>query len=279
MSAEDVAVPMAVWRRCLANVGRALAVLVRPVRIDPKTPWLLPRRELAIATVAALVIFVLGMVFIDGPAARAVQQLPHWLHSFFDAITDYGKSGWFLWPLGILFLVLAALPPIASPVQQRVLAAIMVRVGFLFTAIAIPGLFDTIIKRLIGRARPFVGGHLDPTLFHLLVWRPDYASLPSGHATNVFAVLVAFASLWPRTRTYFLIYALLIVFSRVVVTAHYPTDVLTGALVGTVGALMVRRWFAMRRLGFSYGPDGVPHLYPGPSRRRIKAVARAVLAD
>lgn len=279
MSAEDVAAPMAVWRRCFANIGRALAVLVRPVRIDPKTPWLLPRRELAIATVAVVVIFVLGMVFIDAPTARAVQHLPHWLHSFFDAITDYGKSGWFLWPLGILFLVLAALPPIASPVQQRVLAAIMVRVGFLFTAIAIPGLFDTIIKRLIGRARPFVGGHLDPTLFHLFVWRPDYASLPSGHATNVFAVLVAFASLWPRTRTYFLIYALLIVFSRVVVTAHYPTDVLTGALVGTVGALMVRRWFAMRQLGFSYGPDGVPHLYPGPSRRRIKAVARAVLAD
>jgi undecaprenyl-diphosphatase len=63
------------------------------------------------------------------------------------------------------------------------------------------------------------------------------------------------------------------------VTAHYPTDVLTGAVVGTVGALMVRRWFAMRRLGFSYGPDGVPHLYPGLSLRRIKAVARAVLAD
>jgi membrane-associated phospholipid phosphatase len=279
MNAEDVAAPTAVWRRCLANIGTALAALVRPVRIDPKTPWLWPPREMAIAALVALVIFLLGMFFIDGPSASAVQHLPHWLHSFFDAITDYGKSGWFLWPLGILFLVLAGLPPIASPVQRRVLAAIMVRVGFLFTAIAIPGLFDTIIKRLIGRARPFVGGHLDPTLFHLFVWRPDYASLPSGHATNVFAVLVAFASLWPRTRTYVLIYAVLIIVSRVVVNAHYPTDVLAGAVVGTVGALMVRRWFAMRRLGFSYGPDGVPHLYPGPSLRRIKAVARAVLAD
>ena len=279
MSAEDVAAPMAVWRRCLANIGVALTMLVRPVRIDPKTPWLLPARELAIAAAAALLVFVVCMLVIDGPAAEAVRHLPRWLHSFFDAITDYGKSGWFLWPLGIFFLVLAALPPLASPVQQRVLAAIMVRVGFLFTAIAIPGLFDTVIKRLIGRARPFVGGHLDPTLFHLFVWRPDYASLPSGHATNVFAVLVAFSSLWPRTRTYFLVYALLILVSRVVVNAHYPTDVLAGAVVGTVGALMVRRWFAMRRLGFSYGPDGVPHLYPGPSAQRIKAVARAVLAD
>ncbi len=69
--------------------------------------------------------------------------------------------------------------------QQRVLAAIMVRVGFLFTAMAVPGLFDTIVKRLIGRARPLVGGHLDPTLFHPFAWRSDYASLPSGHATTV----------------------------------------------------------------------------------------------
>jgi membrane-associated phospholipid phosphatase len=64
----------------------------------------------------------------------------------------------------------------------------------------------------------------------------------------------------------------------VVVTAHYPTDVLAGALVGTVGALMVRRYFALRRLGFSVGPDGVPHQYPGPSLKRIKSVARDLLA-
>jgi len=51
-----------------------------------------------------------------------------------------------------------------------------------------------------------------------------------------------------------------------------------GALVGTVGALMVRRYFALRRLGFSVGPDGALHQYPGPSLKRIKAVARERLA-
>jgi undecaprenyl-diphosphatase len=91
--------------------------------------------------------------------------------------------------------------------------------------------------------------------------------------------MVAISSLWPWARTYVLIYALMIAVSRVVVTAHYPTDVAMGALVGIVGALMVRRWFAMRRLGFSFGPDGAVHPYPGPSAKRTKAVARAVLAD
>lgn len=279
MSAQDVAAPIAVWRRCLDNVGVALRTLTRRPRIDPKRPWLLPPRELAIAAGVVTVLFVLGMLVIDAPSTRAVERLPHWIVSFFDSITDYGKSGYVLWPLGVLFLLLAALPPLASRMQQRVLAALMVRAGFLFTAVAVPGLFDTTVKRLIGRARPLVGGSLDPTLFHPFAWRSDYASLPSGHATTSFALMVAISSLWPRARTYVLIYALMIAVSRVVVTAHYPTDVAMGALVGIVGALMVRRWFAMRRLGFSFGPDGAVHPYPGPSAKRTKAVARAVLAD
>jgi len=279
MSAQDVAAPLAVWGRCLGNVGIALKTLTRKPRLDPKTPWLWPPRQLAIAAAAALVVFVLGMLFLDAPATRAVQRLPHWVVSFFDSITDYGKSGYVLWPLGLAFLALAALPAFTSRIEQRVLAAIMVRVGFVFTAVALPGLFATTIKRLIGRARPLVGGSLDPSLFQPFAWRSEYASLPSGHATTSFALMVAVASLWPRARTYVLIYALMIAVSRVVVTAHYPTDVAAGAVVGIVGALMVRRWFAMRRLGFSFGPDAVPYPYRGPSLRRIKAVARAALAD
>ena len=90
--------------------------------------------------------------------------------------------------------------------------------------------------------------------------------------------LVAFGTLWPRWRTVLWIYALLIAVSRVVVTAHYPSDVLAAAVVGVVGALLVRRWFALRGLGFSIAPDGVLHQKSGPSLRRIKAVARALLA-
>ena len=142
-----------------------------------------------------------------GPSAH----LPRWVVSVFDEITDYGKSGWFLWPLGILFLLLAALPPVLTPFSQRVLASIMVRVGFLFTAIAVPSLFVTIVKRMIGRARPYVGGSLDPLLFDPFAWVPAYAGMPSGHATTAFAVMVAFGTLWPRARTVLLLYALLIV--------------------------------------------------------------------
>jgi membrane-associated phospholipid phosphatase len=265
-------------RRCATNVAAAFARLTRAPRTHVQNRWLLARQQLAIAVGLAVAVFLLSIFLIDAAAIRGVAQLPRWIVWFFDAITDFGKSGWFLWPLGILFLVLAALPSLPR-MPQLVLAAIMVRVGFLFTAIAVPGLFVNVVKHIFGRARPGVGGSLDPFLFSPFSWPAAYAGLPSGHATTAFSVLVAFGTLWPRARTILWIYALLIAASRVAVTAHYPSDVLAGALVGVTGALLVRRWFALRGLGFSIAPDGILHQKQGSSLRRIKAVARALLAQ
>jgi len=268
-------------RRCATNVVTAVKILARPAKAHApqfwSKPWLLSTQRLAIAAAVALAVFLLGMMFIDAAAIKAVAYLPRWLVWFFDAITDFGKSGWFLWPLGILFLGLAALPGL-SRMSQLVLAAVMVRVGFLFAAIAVPGIFTNIVKHIFGRARPGVGGSVDPTLFSPFSWPAAYASLPSGHATTAFSVLVIFGWLWPRARAVVLIYALLIAASRIVVTAHYPTDVAAGALVGVLGAVMVRRFFALRGLGFSVRSDGTLRQWPGPSFKRIKSVARELLA-
>ena len=267
----------AALRRCAANVATAFTLLARPARGNARLLPIAPR-ELAVAAGIIAAVFVLSMLTFDAAAIRGARHLPRWIVSVFDEITDFGKSGWFLWPLGLLFLALAALPPVLTPLSQRVFAAIMVRIGFLFTAIALPGLFVTIVKRMIGRARPGVGGSLDPTLFVPFEGHAAYAGSPSGHATTAFAVLVAFGTLWPRARTALLIYALLVAVSRVVVIAHYPSDVFAGAIVGIVGAALVRRYFAQRQLGFSIEANGAIHQYPGPSLRRIKAVARGLLS-
>lgn len=267
----------AALRRCAASVMTALTVLARPARGNARLLSLSPR-QLAIAAGAFLAVYLLSMMTIDAAAIRGVGHLPSWIISFFDDITDFGKSGWFLWPLGLLFLALAALPPALTPISQRVLAAIMVRAGFLFAAIAVPSLFVTIVKRMIGRARPNVGGSLDPTLFIPFEGHAAYAGTPSGHVTTAFAVMVAFGTLWPRARTALLIYALLIAVSRVMVIAHYPSDTFAGAVVGIAGAVLVRRFFAQRGLGFAIESNGTIHQYPGPSLQRIKAVARGLLS-
>lgn len=269
----------AALRRCAVALGAAVRRLTRPAQIYPDTPLLGDPRRLAMIAVATGVVFVIGIVFVDAAVIRAVQGLPRPVMWFFNEITDFGKSGWFLWPLGLLFLALAALPRHITRMSQAVQAALMVRVGFLFVAIGAPGLFVTIVKRAIGRARPLIGGALDPFLFDPFRWTAAYASLPSGHATTAFSVLAAFSSLWPRGRTMLLIYAVLIAASRIIVTAHYPTDVLAGALVGLTGVLIVRRYFAARRIGFGLTPNGTVTCFPGPSIRRIKSLGRDLLSD
>jgi undecaprenyl-diphosphatase len=260
-----------------ANIGEALRLLLRPMRGRPVKAFDRPRWALAAAV--ALAVLLIISLWLDASLARGARAMPRWPVDLFDAVTTFGKSGWFLWPVGVALLVIAAWPERLPERTRLVLIALVVRFEFLFAAIAIPGVVVNILKHIIGRGRPYVGGSLDPFHMNPFSWPAAYASLPSGHAATAGAVAVAISTLWPRTRTLMLIYAVVILASRVVLTAHYLTDVLAGAAVGAGGAMLVRRYFASRRLGFSVSRDGGIVAFPMPSLRRVKAVARGLLAE
>ena len=247
----------------------------RPAAVRPAWP---PFRRLALGTAVGLMVVAAAMIFLDGRLIGEAQRLPPWVIRTSNEITDFGKSGWFLFPIGFMLIGIAALATSELPRLTRlVLAAIAVRLGFVFVAIAVPGLFVAILKRVIGRARPLVGE--DGFVYMPFVWRADYASIPSGHGTTAFAAAVAIGALWPRARLIIWTYALLIAASRVVVTAHFPSDVIASVFCGVIGALLVRNWFAVRRLGFAVTPDGAVRTLPGPSLRRLKGVARSLFAQ
>jgi undecaprenyl-diphosphatase len=265
--------------RLASNIGNAVALFFRTPRSSARRPAWPPHGRLALGALIAVLVLAVTVMALDARSVAGARTLPSGLVWLFQYITDLGLSGWFLIPIAIALLTLAAADA-AAPLpgfSRRVLATVSIRLGFVFMAIAMPGLFTAIIKRLIGRARPFVAGE-DPWTSLLMVWRPDYASFPSGHATTAFAAAVAIGALWPRLRPLMWTYAVVIAVSRVIVVAHHPSDVIAGAIVGAIGALLMRNWYASRRLGFAVAADGTVFKLPGPSSRRVKAVARQLLS-
>src|SRR5262249_52493972 len=187
------------WVR--ANVAWSFALLGRPRKFAATQPVWRALLRLAVGSVVGIAIIAATMIVIDAPAVTAAQRAPEWLVQTFDHVTELGKSFWFLIPIALTLAMIALLATPALPrTSQRVLAAIAVRLGFLFFAIGLPGLVFTIGKRLVGRARPFVEGTANPLIYRPLGWNVEYASLPSGHAVDAFAAAMAIGALWPRMR-------------------------------------------------------------------------------
>jgi membrane-associated phospholipid phosphatase len=263
-------------RAAAANFVAWLSLIGRPRRFRAGR-LLPPTARLALGALTGLTLVAGAMYFADRRGVALARMLPLWLVEIFNEITDFGQSGWFLIPIGGVIILAAVLSTAAAGrVGNLVLVSVVVRLSFVFMAIAVPGLMVTIVKRLIGRVRPSDSG---PFAYMPWSWRPEYASLPSGHATTAVAAAVAIGAIWPAARVPMAIYALLIAASRVVIQAHFVSDVIAAAFVGAFGAIVVRNWFAARRLAFVPGTDGAVHALPGPSWRRVKAVARGLIGQ
>ncbi len=178
----------------LRNFRQWICVLMRAPRASAPPP----SAGAIAATIVMLIASSACMFLIDTAASAWARTLPQWFEDVFERITDFGLSGWFLFPFGFILLCLAAVTsPRLTRLTQGVLAMLAVRFGFLFLAIGVPGLFVTIVKRLIGRARPYVGSHDDPFAYRPFIWPPEYASMPSGHATTAASAAIAIGALWP----------------------------------------------------------------------------------
>jgi len=102
------------------------------------------------------------------------------------------------------------------------------------------GLLELLLKNLSCRGRPNAADA--GAFFSRFPCNPaDYAhaSFPSGHATTAFALAALLALWYPRWAAGFLALAGLVGLSRVVLGAHFPSDVLAGAALGMGVALVV----------------------------------------
>jgi undecaprenyl-diphosphatase len=246
-------------KRFAGNVAGIRAIIAnrraRAVTLNAPLPaGQRPQDFLAILLLAA----GFGIVILDIPAIPWVRALPPEYGMVFSWVTDLGKSNWILWSTGIFCLgYLAFVNAGALAVRVRMAGAMAwTYAAFVFYSVALSGLIVLVLKWSIGRARPKLYETVGPVEFDLFAFHGTYTSFPSGHATTVASFSLALALIFPAWRWLIAAVAFWAAFSRVMVGAHYPSDVAAGLVLGSAVTLYCARWMARRRIGFVLLPGG-----------------------
>ncbi len=165
-------------------------------------------------------------------------QLYHHMESTWRALRDVGV------PAEVLFIML--LVAVYDPARWR-------SGGIMLGSILGAGAVSEFFKSICGRIRPIgmlPSGHLNNGLNVWIFGRGLHTqkdlSFPSGHAVVAFAMAAALTYLSPRGKWLFLLVAWLTAFSRVVMQAHFYSDIIAGGTIGWFCGFGVAIWLGPR---------------------------------
>jgi membrane-associated phospholipid phosphatase len=216
----------------------------RPRGVFPALRWLA-------AAALSLGLILLLMVVADGPTGAMRDRWPHWLAYAASLTTDVGLGGWYIGG-SALVLAIVALVDWQQGGRHRLmrLHSWAVTAAFVLASTGLSGLIATIVKRVVGRARPQFFQDYGAYAFDFISPSSGWASFPSGHATTIGAAATAIALLFPSTRLVMIPLAIWLGFTRVVTGVHYPSDVAAGLLFGAAFTVLTAILFA--RLGYVF---------------------------
>jgi len=206
------------------------------------------RRPLTWITVYAGGLILLGYGVLDRPLALWLRpRINGDVEGFWKTVTTLGLGGVWLIPSGLLVVAIMLAWRAAPLAEMRARLARAAWVpGFVFLAVAVSGLLNTLIKVLVGRTRP--RALFDDGVYGFVPFTHAYLtnSFPSGHSQAAFAAMTALTLVFPRYDIAFLAIAVLVAASRVLTTVHFLSDAVMGAWLGMVVTVLLHRLLERR---------------------------------
>ncbi len=153
-----------------------------------------------------------------------------YLKNFFIGITELGDSLWFFLTIIFVFL-LSFISKKIKLISNKKWLYLRNFSFFSFFYLILVGLVVQIIKHIVGRPRP---NHVDfdsGNSFNFFSTDSSFHSFPSGHSSTIISVALLLGLLIPSLRVFFLLLGFVVALSRVVVGAHFTTDIVAGGIV------------------------------------------------
>ncbi len=200
---------------------------------SPDAPALAALRKGALVLLALTPAMILLILFVDRPVAEAWKYSePGIAYRLLDATDELGHATWYLVPGPILALALY----LARSDKWRIPA-------YIASSVAVSGIAVNLLKALFGRTRPIKLHGDNEYSFEIFRLGYSYSSFPSGHTTTAFAVAVALGVLMPRLRYLWWSIGALVALGRVATNSHFVSDVVAGAWLGAMTAVVLAAYF------------------------------------
>ena len=208
---------------------------------------------------AATAVLVVALVPFDPMISQRAQGLPGAIVSFNERITDFGTFSWMIYGSGFVVILAYVMRRVTGSDTLGGKARTGGRLSlYFFLTIGATSTLVHLFKLFVGRARPALFEEHGAYSLTPFAYDDLYSSFPSGHSAAVGAFFGAFSMLAPHLRPLFLIGALTIGVSRVIVGAHYPSDVAAGLLLGLWTAVATAYVFARKEWLFRFDARGWP---------------------
>ena len=163
------------------------------------------------------------------------------LKDIFEHITNLGNSAWYfavLFFILIILLISKKYNIINNSLRKNFLGSIKFSLLYLL----LTGLITQILKIAFGRARPNYTNFENNLNLDFFTIDPHFHSFPSGHSSTIFCIVIIMGLLLPKIRFFFYLAGLLIAVSRVLVGAHFITDIFAGLLVAIISYKILKNF-------------------------------------